>query len=83
MVTQVKRVWTAGSLSAIVSLLAYWIVLWASTQAPLALVAAVREASMVFAVIFGVVFLHEKLDWRRLISVFLAMTGTVLLKTSK
>lgn len=32
-----------------ISLLAYWIVTWAMTKAPLALVSAVRESSMVFA----------------------------------
>ena len=83
MVPQVKQVWKTGALSAIVSLLAYWIVLWASTQAPLALVAAVREASMMFAVLFGVIFLKEKMDLRKLVSVFVTLTGTVLLKTSR
>jgi drug/metabolite transporter (DMT)-like permease len=83
LVPQLKLVWKAGALSAIVSLLAYWIVLWASTQAPLALVAAVREVSMVFAVLFGVVFLQEKLDLRKLLSIFVTLSGTVLLRASK
>ncbi|MBY6059150.1 DMT family transporter [Leisingera daeponensis] len=83
LVPQVKRVWKMGALSAIVSLAAYWIVLWASTQAPLALVAAVREASMVFAVFFGVVFLKEKLNLRKVLSVFVTLTGTALLRVSK
>lgn len=83
LVPQLKLVWKAGALSAIVSLLAYWIVLWASTQAPLALVAAVREVSMVFAVLFGVVFLKEKLDLRKLLSIFVTLSGTVLLRASK
>ncbi|MBA4352222.1 MAG: hypothetical protein C0427_13375 [Rhodobacter sp.] len=80
---QMKLVWKTGALSACVSLLAYWIVLWASTQAPLALVAAVREVSMVFAVLFGVVFLKEKLNLRKLMSVFVTLSGTVLLRESK
>lgn len=83
LVPQVKRVWKMGALSAIVSLAAYWIVLWASTQAPLALVAAVREASMVFAVFFGVVFLREKLNLRKALSIFVTLTGTALLRVSK
>lgn len=82
-IPQTKRVWKAGALSALVSLLAYWIVLWASTQAPLALVAAVREVSMVFAVLFGVAFLKEKLDLRKLLSIFTTLTGAILLRTSK
>ena len=38
------------------ALVAYWIVMWASTHAPLALVAAVLEASIVFVLLFGAVF---------------------------
>jgi len=83
LVPQMRLVWKAGALSALVSLLAYWIVLWASTHAPLALVAAVREVSMVFAVLFGVVFLKEKLNLRKAASIFMTLTGTVLLRTAK
>jgi drug/metabolite transporter (DMT)-like permease len=83
LVPQLRLVWKAGALSAIVSLLAYWIVLWASTQAPVALVAAVREVSMVFAVIFGVVLLKEKLELRKMLSIFVTLSGIVLLRASK
>jgi drug/metabolite transporter (DMT)-like permease len=83
LVPQAKRVWKMGALSAIISLAAYWIVLWASTQAPLALVAAVREASIVFALLFGVFFLKEKVNLRKVLSVFVTLTGTALLRVSK
>lgn len=80
---QAKRVWKMGALSAIISLAAYWIVLWASTQAPLALVAAVREASIVFALLFGVLFLKEQVNLRKVLSVFVTLTGTALLRAGK
>lgn len=83
LVPQAKRVWKMGALSAIISLAAYWIVLWASTQAPLALVAAVREASIVFALLFGVVFLKEQVNLRKVLSVFVTLTGTALLRAGK
>jgi drug/metabolite transporter (DMT)-like permease len=83
LVPQVRRVWKAGALSALVSLLAYWIVLWASTQAPLSLVAAVREVSMVFAVMIGVVVLKERLEVRKVLSVFVTLAGTMLLRVSR
>ncbi len=83
LVPQLRQVWKAGAVSALVSLLAYWIVLWASTQAPLALVAAVREVSMVFAMLFGVVFLKERLNLRKVASVFVTLAGTMLLRTSR
>jgi drug/metabolite transporter (DMT)-like permease len=78
----VPRTWRFGSISGIVSLLSYWIILWAGTQAPLALVAALRESSMIFALILGVVFLGEKIDLRRVASVFTTMAGTAMLKGS-
>ena len=53
------------------------------TQAPLALVSAVRETSMVFAVLFGVFILKERLDLRRLASIATTLIGTVMLKMSR
>ena len=72
-----------GALAGVISLLAYWIVIWAMTQAPLALVSAVRETSMVFAVLFGVFFLKERLDLSRLASTGMTLIGTVMIKMSK
>ena len=40
---------------------AFAIVIWAFTQAPIALVSALRETSIIFALLFGVVFLKERL----------------------
>ena len=79
----VRKSWKVGILGGIISLLAYWIVIWAMTQAPMALVSAVRETSMVFAVIFGVFVLKERLDLARLASTGLTLIGTVMLKISK
>ena len=79
----VRKSWKLGVLAGIVSLLAYWIVIWAMTQAPMALVSAVRETSMVFAVLFGVFFLKERLNLARLASIGTTLIGTVMLKMSK
>ena len=79
----VRASWKLGVLAGIVSLLAYWIVIWAMTQAPLALVSAVRETSMVCAVLFGVVLLKERLDLARLASPGMRLIGTVMIKMSK
>lgn len=79
----VRKHWKVGVLSGLISLLAYWIVIWAMTQAPLALVSAVRETSMVFAVLFGVLFLKERLDLARLASIAATLIGTAMLKLSR
>ncbi len=80
---QARTSWKLGLLAGLVSMLAYWIVVWAMTQAPMALVSAVRETSMVFAVLFGVFFLRERLNLARLASTTITLVGAVMLKTSK
>mgnify|MGYP000884342837 CR=1 FL=1 len=45
--------WRLGFVGAIAAMLAYATVLWAMTQAPIAMVAALRESSVIFAVLIG------------------------------
>ncbi len=59
---------------------AYGLALWAMAQAPIALVAALRETSIVFGALISVVFLHEGLSRLRLVSVLLVCAGAVALK---
>lgn len=66
--------WTRGAVGGVCSLAAYGIALWAMTRAPVALVAVLRETSVIFAALIGALFLKEKLTRRRL-----AATGAVLL----
>lgn len=80
---QARSCWKVGMLAGVVSLSAYWIVIWATTLAPLAMVSAVRETSMVFAVLFGVFFLKERFNLARLASIAITMLGAVILKVSK
>ena len=80
---QVRRSWKVGLLGGMVMLVATWLVIWALTLAPLALVSALRETSIVFAVLFGVVFLKERLDLIRLAATTTTLVGAVMLKTSK
>ena len=82
-ISSFKNAWKVGVLGGMISLLAYWIVIWAMTQAPIALVSAVRETSMVFAVLIGVFVLRERLDLARLLSIFTTLVGTVMLKVSR
>ena len=65
------------------SFLAYAMVTWAFTQAPIALVTALREVSIVFALLIGVVFLKERLNVAKLISTILTLLGVILLRISK
>ena len=62
------------------SMCAYFIVIWAMTQAPIALVAALRETSVLFGSLIAIVVLKEAMTvWRALASA-LVLLGMVLLK---
>lgn len=57
--------WRTGLPAGALSLGAYWIVLWAFTRAPVALVAALRETSVLFAMLIAFVVLKERAGpWR-------------------
>jgi len=62
------------------SVLAYAIVLWAMTRAPVALVAALRETSVIFATLFGALILKEGFGWRRLAGATSVALGVAALK---
>jgi len=72
--------WRAALLGGAGTLAAYSLVLWAMTQAPIATVAALRETSIVFAALIGVVFLKEGLSRLRLFSALLVCAGAVVIK---
>ncbi len=65
------------------SFLAYALVTWAFTQAPIALVTALRETSIVFALLIGVVFLKERVNLAKVVSVALSLLGAVLLRIAR
>ncbi|HEY1514832.1 MAG TPA: hypothetical protein VGF91_00335 [Solirubrobacteraceae bacterium] len=53
--------------------------LWAQTRAPLAIVAALRETSIVFAAGIGAAAFHERLPGRRLVASVVVAAGAVML----
>ncbi len=62
-----RRRWPLATLGALASLGSYGIALWAMTQAPVATVAALRETSVLFAVLLGTWLLKEAFTLRRLL----------------
>jgi drug/metabolite transporter (DMT)-like permease len=68
-----------GLLAGALSLVAYGIVLWAQTKAPLAEVAAIRETGVVFAALIGAKLLHERFGRRRLAAALAVAAGIVLI----
>ncbi|HEX8261672.1 MAG TPA: EamA family transporter [Allosphingosinicella sp.] len=72
--------WRPGTAAGAMSLGAYWIAIWAFTQAPLATVAALRETSVLFAMLIAAVLLKEKLSPRRWTAGALILAGVVLMR---
>ncbi len=65
------------------SFIAYALVTWAFTQAPIALVTALRETSIIFALLIGVFFLKERIDLVKVFSTATTLLGVILLRYSK
>jgi drug/metabolite transporter (DMT)-like permease len=74
---------TAFFIGGSASFLAYALVTWAFTQAPIALVTALREVSIVFALLIGVLFLKERLNVIKVISTMFTLLGVALLRIGK
>lgn len=78
-----RRVATTGLLGGTASYLAYGLVIWAFTEAPIALVTALRETSIVFALVIGTVWLKERLDLLKVASTMVTISGAVLLRFAR
>ena len=65
------------------SFVAYAIATWAFTQAPIALVTALRETSIVFALLIGVFFLKERLDLLKVFSTMTTLVGVAILRLGR
>ena len=63
-----------------ISLAAYWIVVWAMTKAPIPLVSALRETSIIIATLIGTFYFKEKAGYRRFIAALIICISIVTLK---
>lgn len=69
-----------GVLGGVLSLVAYGIVVWAQSLAPLALVSALRETSVLMAGLIGFLAFREKLTLARVTATVTAAVGIVVLR---
>ena len=63
-----------------ISYLVYAIIVWGFTQAPIPVVTALREISIVFALLIGTFFLKEKFTYLKTTAVLTIFIGVILLK---
>ncbi len=75
-----QRYWARGFLGGALQVLSYGTVLWAMTLAPIAIVATLRETSVLFGAVIAVVVLKEPLRAVRIGAALLILAGLVLIK---
>jgi drug/metabolite transporter (DMT)-like permease len=69
-----------GLVAGTLSFGSYWIAIWAMTVAPIALVAALRETSVLFAAAIALVILKEPFGPMRVLAAALIVTGLLLIR---
>jgi len=68
--------WIGGTFSYI----AYVITVWAFTKAPVPMVSALRESSIIFAIFIGYFYLKDKVNFYKIASILLIFIGVLGLK---
>ncbi|MGB0845983.1 MAG: DMT family transporter [Thiolinea sp.] len=79
----VTKEWRLVLLGGGASFGAYSMVVWAFTLAPIALVTALRETSIIFAMLLGVLVLGERLSWQKIAAALVTVAGVLLLRFSQ
>lgn len=79
---QMRQRWWIATFGGLASMGSYWIALWAMTRAPVAVVSALRETSVLFGTAMSVWILNERFGWQRGLGAVAIVAGVVLLRLS-
>lgn len=77
---EVRARWKLGLLTGVLSAGGYAVALWAMTEAPIALVAALRETAVLFGAVIGAVLLREPFGRRRIAAAILVALGAIAVR---
>jgi drug/metabolite transporter (DMT)-like permease len=81
-VVTIMHHWRIGFGGGGLQLFSYGIAIWAMTVAPIAIVAALRETSVLFGAAIAVIWLKEPLRPTRLVAALVIVAGLVLIRVS-
>jgi len=81
-VVEMSRHWGTGLVGGALQLGSYGIAIWAMTVAPIAIVAALRETSVLFGALIAVVVLGEPLRPVRIVAALAIVAGLALIRLS-
>ena len=79
---QMAPAWRIGLGGGALAVLSYSIAIWAMTKAPIAIVAALRETSVLFGAIIAVAVLKEPLRPARIVAALMIVCGLMLLRAA-
>jgi drug/metabolite transporter (DMT)-like permease len=75
-----RAYWPRGLVGGAMQLLSYGIAIWAMTLAPIAMVAALRETSVLFGAAIAVIVLKEPLRAIRIVAALLIVCGLIFIR---
>ena len=76
----ITRHWPVATFGVCLSMASYMLFIWSLMRAPVAMVAALRESSMLFALAIAVLLLHERVGLVRFAAVGSMLGGIVLIR---
>jgi drug/metabolite transporter (DMT)-like permease len=79
-ITPMRHHWATGLAGGALQAGSYGIAIWAMTVAPIAIVAALRETSVLFGALLAVVFLKEPLRASRIVAALMIVAGLTLIR---
>jgi drug/metabolite transporter (DMT)-like permease len=80
LISYARRTWHVGLIGGLGTIVSYTIALWAMTLAPIAMVAALRETSILFATAISAFILRERVGPARVVAAAIIASGTMLLR---
>ncbi len=80
MTSTVRSFWLRGLGGGALQTLSYGIVLWAMTLAPIAIIASLRETSVLFGAVIAILVLKEPLQIARIAAAALIVGGLLLIR---
>jgi drug/metabolite transporter (DMT)-like permease len=80
--SQMAPFWITGLAGGALAVISYSIAIWAMTVAPIAIVAALRETSVLFGAIIAVMILKEPLRPARIVAALMIVCGLMLLRVA-
>jgi drug/metabolite transporter (DMT)-like permease len=79
-VVALARAWRRGLSGGLAAFVGYAVVVWAMTRAPIGVVAALRETSVLFAALIGVTLLGEPFRPQRAAAALVIVLGVLALR---